>query len=495
MKNPKRRLILHVGQTKAGSTAIQNYLESQRDKLHKHGILFPKAGFSRGNPVVPERTAGHLNLVKMIFQNGSDPALAELQGTDTVLISAENLFMDRPDAELQALAAFFEDYAVTLVLVLRSWEAWFSSRYIENVMSGFIASTRSFSESHADYVQRGTHDYAARLEHLGSLLNASELQVVNYDSAMAGAGVVPAFLAAADIPVTDPVLANSIRANVREKDAFLVEGKRRLNHVIQALPSVTRLSFEASLRKQAHALSKSLPSPADPWRMKVPLTPSTRQEVQASNRKLVERYGLSPAFPEPEAHPDRKYQHRCSWPEIDTLTVSGLKLAAELYQDRAAQGSSNASLLSTAGAAILIDHLVQATLSLHLDSPETALWAACLNGKLPILLSDRHPLPDCARLLSVRLPSDIVCLDSGVSPRTILRKRQVDLVVVPPGASLERVCDIWRLAGSRARVIVMDPDHGLADAIAESLDLVCMDLAGHIRMLGPPDGSHIGRLT
>lgn len=60
------------------------------------------------------------------------------------------------------------------------------------------------------------HNYAARLEHVVSLLGPAEVRLINYDAKVAGNGIVPAFLAASGLPVTDSALACSIRSNVRE---------------------------------------------------------------------------------------------------------------------------------------------------------------------------------------------------------------------------------------------------------------------------------------
>ena len=56
MKSPKRRLILHVGQNRAGGMATGNFLKGQRDRLHQHGSLFARTGFGRANPPDAERT-------------------------------------------------------------------------------------------------------------------------------------------------------------------------------------------------------------------------------------------------------------------------------------------------------------------------------------------------------------------------------------------------------------------------------------------------------
>lgn len=46
----RRRVVIHVGQTKAGSTSLQNYLEAKHDMLLQRGWLFPHTMLGRHNP-------------------------------------------------------------------------------------------------------------------------------------------------------------------------------------------------------------------------------------------------------------------------------------------------------------------------------------------------------------------------------------------------------------------------------------------------------------
>ncbi len=129
----------------------------------------------------------------------------------------------------------------------------------------------------------------------------------------------------------------------------------------------------------------------------------------------------------------------------------------------------------------------EATVSLHLDSPETALWSACVNKKMPLLLSERYPLADFDRLLALRLPSDVICLDASVSPKPYLRNRYVDVVVVASGVSMTRILKIWQLAGSQSKLIMINPDPDVANALTEYLDLSCIEITGQDHVFGLPD--------
>lgn len=485
------RLILHIGQTKAGSTAIQNYLDSQRDALAQCGFLVPELASSRLNPFNAERTAGHLSLVRTIFSSkgGSNEELSELQNSTNIVLSAENLFLDRPDGELKALADFFPAHAITLVLVVRSTGSWLVSRYIEDVVSGFKSRTSAFSDFCEDMIGSSAHNYAARLEHVVSLLGPAEVRLINYDAEVAGNGIVPAFLAASGLPVTDSALACSIRSNVRENLGFMIESKRRLNHVAGALPLRMRLELEAQLRTHAQNICAALPVPALPWDLNAPLSPRVCQEVVTSNRRLVEEFGLSPSLPDPEPHPGVRYQHRRHWPAADELTTFGLKTIAQLLKNEAEKPDRQHSqpLLSTEGSALAVDILARSRVTLHFESSETVLWAACHSGKLPVLLAERTERSDCDKLLNRNLPSDVICIkETGTWP-SILNSHSPEVVVVPLGVSLDRVASYWRSARDDAAIVLLGHDFDALNVAADRLDLVCRATAGKTHILGRPE--------
>jgi len=495
-----RRLILHVGQAKAGSTAIQNYLDSQRLALSEAGILFPSFGFARSNPFDLERTAGHLSLVRDIARNSVDCKEKEcLLDARTIILSAENLFLDRPDKELVAIKEFFCSHVITMVLVARGAASWLESRYIEDVMSGFKAAEYTFGEFCLERKASGGLDYASRLRNVAGLLQTSDVRLINYEAAKKGEGLIVAFLAAAGLPVTAPRLASTLKSNRREKHAFLIEGKRRINHFSKVLPRDARLQLEAHVRSQAAVIATSLDSLClHRWEHPPVLSLVECRQISASNRFLEREYGLATPLPDPAptaAHPWLS-QHRKDWPGTDELTVFGLQTASSLCSevamplDRAAVGShlgcATGSLLAKPGIALLIQALAGTTISLHLESPETALWAACLYGKLPILFSDFCTVSDFDRLMSLKLPSDVITLDSSISLQPMLRGRSIDLMVVAQDVSTVQIQQLWQFSGSAAKIVMIDPNIDVAETVAEDLGLTCTAFLGCVRVLAPP---------
>jgi hypothetical protein len=466
---------LYVGQTKAGSTAIQNYMDAQRPALLGHGVLFPVSGFSRKNPFDEGRTSGHLALIKKIQAVDLADFEAELASHPhkELLLSIENLFMDQPDGVLDKTGTYFEDWTVRIVAVLRDLQGWLRSRYVEEVLSGFRSSSQTFEDFCADKTAAGVHDYASRLTDLARLLRASDVRVINYNTALQTDGIVPVFLEVTGLPVTDAPLARSIRANVRERHWFMVEAKRRVNHVAQALPLPARLELESTMREQARTIAAALDTPPAAFDPKVPLSETACRETAASNRRLLAEFGLSSPLTNPAAHTAERWSHRHDWPGVDNLVSFGLKTVARLARRHKAGSGPDASphCLGIPGSELVIDLLQDARVSLHIDSPDTALWAGCYAGRLPILMAvpDGMWLQD-NQFLTMKLPSDIVCCtDEQMLTRAV--RRRSPTVVVATETSVKRIAMGFEVADKTAVLALLGHAPAEALTIAEELGL------------------------
>ncbi|WP_149194750.1 hypothetical protein [Luteimonas suaedae] len=454
--------------TKAGSTAIQNYLEKCRNELRTHGVLFPETGFARGNPFDPERTSGHLELVRQIRRRGVQPLEDELKQANArvVVLSAENLLLDRPDDELRALAEYFHGWEVTVIVILRSQQEWLRSRYVESVLSGFKASIGTVQEFTAEAAEKGWLNYYAALERVCRLVSADEVRLINYEEAALKGRLVEEFLRVADLPLTDAALARTIRANVREKDVLLVEAKRRLNPLLRRWSRDARLAYEAEFREIAKEVEKRLPDPAQyvkqDW---LPLSETDCLEISATNLELERVYGLVPPLRTPVSAAGYTYQHRDSRKGLDELVIAGWKLGAMLGQradvHEEARGAEVSSALVSKGIDRVINLLVSAQVSLHIGSADTALIAASMSSKLLALV----PLGSCCPgealdVLRVRLPSEIICLKSSLSKGSVLSEsgvlcgRRLEVVVARGTDAMELVSGVF-MGGFTCTVILI----------------------------------------
>ncbi|WP_415401076.1 glycosyltransferase family 2 protein [Tateyamaria sp. SN3-11] len=140
------RIVLHVGSTKTGSSALQKFCEINRfDLLRNHGVYYPFFGLENGRGARAHRTSGHATLIEYVMHNSPDwrgRLGAELQQLDrvpdTLLISSENIVSSRfwqGGAVVDALARAFREDQVSIIGYLRDPLDWIESMYLESVSS------------------------------------------------------------------------------------------------------------------------------------------------------------------------------------------------------------------------------------------------------------------------------------------------------------------------------------------------------------------------
>lgn len=130
---------LHIGMNKTGSSAIQHYLSSNRQKLVAKGLLYPQVGCLNN---------AHYELSTLLGFANSKPAPVDVDSTfmrafkkslkDEVIkspmmelvFSSEYFVLMRP---LVAVKAFFEDYNVKVIVYLRRHDKWWVSAYNQAV--------------------------------------------------------------------------------------------------------------------------------------------------------------------------------------------------------------------------------------------------------------------------------------------------------------------------------------------------------------------------
>lgn len=483
----RRRLILHVGQPKAGSTAIQNYLEAQRSALLAHGILFPKSYFLRRNPFDAERSPGHKGLIDVLSKGDLSELDQELAATSAtrVIISIENLFADQPEQTFQHIADAFSGWDICLLAVLRHPNRWIVSRYIEEILSNSKWGTLTLPE----FVDRNIDWllYADRLEMFARVLKPRSVKLINYDTALRGRGLLQEFLECTQLPNTDPALVSRLRSNVREKSEFLIEGKRRLNAILPKLPLLIRQEIEAEVRETARSLLNETELSLNEFPAAVAFPDELSVAVAASNRRLVTRFGLCPAFDNTSLTAIPPWFHRESMSGIDTLVDHGFRAAACILRKRGADPMSGfaGELLKSEGSEYLFGLLNTAKVSLHIESPATALWAAGHVRKLVFLVAEATPYSDCDRLNTLHLPSDVVPLSSDAVAPATFERHPPEIVISHYRVPAERIIDTWQRCGSVANLALIGFTESSAQTISEKLGLVLREMIGTVRLLAP----------
>ena len=179
-----KRVFLHIGQSKTGTTSLQNFLAKHRDTLAENGILYPDF-FKNG---VAVQTKEHNPLAQALVDIQRYPFLeldvyfeqfeaqAKAQNCDTLFLSPEGFFgsphiwtMDNPDDfftlhadKIKRLKSYLGNAQIHLLLYLRAQDDWFNSavaqiiRY-EGLLGKKIyqdeAQLFEFLKPHMDYVK------------------------------------------------------------------------------------------------------------------------------------------------------------------------------------------------------------------------------------------------------------------------------------------------------------------------------------------------------
>ena len=154
----KKKMILHIGRHKSGTTSIQSTFFSNKSELQRVGIYYPEMG-TRGG-------AHHLISERMLklFRTGTLPSdikndelisafFAEIQSTEEsiILISSEGFQNVNP----AFVRAAFEDFEVLIVVYIREQISYLRSSYQQEVhASNLSVDVEDFEKSFSvDYLR------------------------------------------------------------------------------------------------------------------------------------------------------------------------------------------------------------------------------------------------------------------------------------------------------------------------------------------------------
>ncbi len=153
-RSKRPRLILHIGSTKTGSSALQKFMEVNRFALLRdHGLYYPMSGLENGRGARSHRTSGHATLMANLIAGHADALdklMLELGGLSrapkTVFLSCENILSSRfwdKGAVAAQLAPMLSGFDLTLLAYLRNPVDWLESMYAESVASPGLRLTQS----------------------------------------------------------------------------------------------------------------------------------------------------------------------------------------------------------------------------------------------------------------------------------------------------------------------------------------------------------------
>jgi capsular polysaccharide export protein len=187
----KPRLIIHVGQTKTGSTYFQHVLDLNRAALLRAGIYVPDKGLYWQSSR-PAKQAGHAGFAAEaidgtdLLRTHVEAALALGAGKiHTVILSSEAFFLERRSV---LLAEHFEGYPVEMIGYFRRQDDWTNSQYAEFVAGGALGRvTQSFEAWLASPLTRERLDYHSYCHLWAAAIGRENVHARPYDTATGAA--------------------------------------------------------------------------------------------------------------------------------------------------------------------------------------------------------------------------------------------------------------------------------------------------------------------
>jgi hypothetical protein len=276
-----RRIFLHIGLPKTGSTYIQQWLMANRAGLAGIGTWVP------ARPIFAHRLAAEYIAhagrasrpdVLKIKQTPFEAAQSDLEaatvapGVNTGIISSEYFFECQP-RDVEPLKRLVGDLPITIVAFLRRQDRLIESGYNQEVKAMGTSSLLSRPK----YAER--LNWLRLYERWGDVFGEDNIRVVNFDLAAQSKTLLAAFCAAAEIPENflagsktnkDDGLNESLPANLLEfKRLANVYGEFGLNRFLD------------------RAMKAGIPTP--PFRLNPDIARAHVALYADSNRELAKR--------------------------------------------------------------------------------------------------------------------------------------------------------------------------------------------------------------
>lgn len=158
-----KRLFLHVGLNKTGTSSIQNFLGKNREKLSENGVLYPKLFLQDGahHKISDPR---NFSLIDRLHDEAAD--------AHTVILSSEALYQD---VNLPRIVGALKDFDIKGVIYLRPHIPLLTSWYQQNVQAGNCTAQLS------NYLYYQKFSYTDMLRRLERLFGFNNLLIKIYD--------------------------------------------------------------------------------------------------------------------------------------------------------------------------------------------------------------------------------------------------------------------------------------------------------------------------
>ena len=213
-----KKLFIHIGPHKTGSTYIQKNLFEQSDALKLQGVLYSDS------LIGPQW--GHHKLVEKIKQRDTD-TIAEFFETDEdrVFISSEN-FEDLTKEDISFLSKFTEKFTVEVIFFKRAYSKLLVSAWQESVKQGESKTWSEFFLNHA------LKPFQSKILNASSVIDnwsiiANHIHVFDYDAMLSEGLDIAQTMCSKLLDVELTVKAAAVNRSMNLADIEII---RLLNH-------------------------------------------------------------------------------------------------------------------------------------------------------------------------------------------------------------------------------------------------------------------------
>lgn len=198
-----KRLILHIGRHKTGTTSVQLFLNRNQEALRAQNILYPQSGRDVSAGQSPENRAAHHKIALCL--SSADPSsdeylrafAAELtkesRDYSTIILSSE-AFQNVSD--MSRVANVFEGYSIEAIGYLREYLSYVASAYAQEVKGSNLVADFEFFE------QKFSLNLRRFIDRWSSVANKTTWRLYNR-SALHNGDIVSDFARVAELPFGD----------------------------------------------------------------------------------------------------------------------------------------------------------------------------------------------------------------------------------------------------------------------------------------------------
>lgn len=435
------RVILHVGTEKTASTSLQNFLMINRAALLDQGVLFPQSVFTRKIANEPDRTSGHLELLRNLAAGDISAFAAEIAAdgaqAHTLVLSAENLFHYERDAHLELLAQLLDGCEVTLVAVLRDQTEWILSYYNESVANGWNMETRPIGRFVVDAIATGKVDYAGLLARMVNIIRPAQVRLFHYATLRRKGTALSAFCDLAGIALPPEAFARQGRSHVTRTWPELLEAMRRMNALASGFWSAQAHEWSALMRARGAVMAET-----------AGLAPGHLLPDPEIRRTLLDHVRAGNALLSAAHLPDDPLIADEAWPDLTAPVPDEARVGALI------QGGLADYCDLRASARTLRVRPQRWPVGLPADDTALSVIAARLEGAHSVLCV---PADGLALLAGMRPGRQVTVLDPVPGWHAAFQA-QSDRLALPsiplvwphaPGAAAERLAALWQTAWFR----------------------------------------------